>query len=86
MISVQVVDDSYFFEIQPDFAKNIVVGFGRMGGRPVGFVGNQPTRQAGLSISTRVVECRVTKKPYSSVSRLGGLLFFYMQTLVQQNF
>ncbi|XP_065186801.1 propionyl-CoA carboxylase beta chain, mitochondrial-like [Sycon ciliatum] len=42
-----VVDDGDFFEIQPDFAKNIVVGYGRMAGQTVGFIANQPTRQAG---------------------------------------
>ena len=37
-----IVDDSDFFEIQPKFARNIVVGFARMGGRVAGFVGNNP--------------------------------------------
>ena len=31
----------------PNFAKNIIVGFGRMGGRTVGFVGNQPKVASG---------------------------------------
>lgn len=43
----QIVDDGEFFEISPDYAKNIVVGFGRMNGRTVGVVGNQPTEAAG---------------------------------------
>ena len=38
----KVVDDGDFFELQPDYAKNIVIGFGRMSGAPVGFVANQP--------------------------------------------
>ena len=42
-----ICDQQYFFEIQPDFAKNIVVGFGRMAGRSVGFVANQPNYLAG---------------------------------------
>lgn len=42
-----ICDQQYFFEIQPDFAKNIVVGFGRMAGRTVGFVANQPNYLAG---------------------------------------
>lgn len=42
-----VCDQQYFFEVQPDFAKNIVVGFGRMAGRTVGFVANQPCVLAG---------------------------------------
>lgn len=42
-----VCDQQYFFEIQPDFAKNIVIGFGRLAGRTVGFVANQPNHLAG---------------------------------------
>jgi len=37
-----VVDDGEFFEIHPNFAQNLVVGFARMGGQVVGFVGNNP--------------------------------------------
>ena len=47
MIFQQILDDGEFFEIQPDYAKNIVVGFGRMNGQTVGVVGNQPTEAAG---------------------------------------
>ncbi|MBI2205887.1 MAG: acyl-CoA carboxylase subunit beta [Candidatus Rokubacteria bacterium] len=42
-----VLDDRYFFEVQPDYAPNIVIGFGRLGGRPVGVVANQPAHLAG---------------------------------------
>lgn len=42
-----ICDQQYFFEIQPSFARNIVVGFGRMAGRTVGFVANQPNHLAG---------------------------------------
>ncbi len=45
---VKIVDEGDFFEIQPDFAKNIIVGFGRMEGRTVGFVANQPMVLAGV--------------------------------------
>ena len=44
----KMVDEGDFFEIQPDFAKNIIVGFGRMEGRTVGFVANQPMVLAGV--------------------------------------
>ncbi|MEM7525891.1 MAG: acyl-CoA carboxylase subunit beta, partial [Pseudomonadota bacterium] len=44
---VKVVDDYDFFEIQPDYAANIIIGFGRMDGRTVGFVANQPLVLAG---------------------------------------
>src|SRR3990170_5433544 len=42
-----VLDDRYFFEVQAGYAPNIVVGFGRLGGRPVGVVANQPAHLAG---------------------------------------
>ena len=44
---LKVVDDGDFFELQPDYAKNIVIGFGRMDGSPVGIVANQPLVMAG---------------------------------------
>src|SRR5438552_578503 len=42
-----VLDERYFFEVQADYAPNIVVGFGRLNGRPVGIVANQPAHLAG---------------------------------------
>src|SRR6516162_2356382 len=44
----KVVDEGDFFELQEAFAKNIVTGFGRMAGRTVGFVANQPMVLAGV--------------------------------------
>jgi len=43
-----VVDDGDFFEIHRDWAPNLVVGFARVGGRPVGIVANQPQVLAGV--------------------------------------
>ncbi|MBI2955722.1 MAG: acyl-CoA carboxylase subunit beta, partial [Acidobacteria bacterium] len=43
-----VVDEGYFFEVQEHFARNIVVGFARLAGRPVGVVANQPAVLAGV--------------------------------------
>lgn len=43
-----VADNSDFFEIMELYAKNIVIGFGRMGGRTTGFVANQPLEMAGV--------------------------------------
>ena len=43
-----VADDSDFFEVQQDFAQNIVVGFGRVDGETIGFVANQPLVLAGV--------------------------------------
>lgn len=43
-----IIDEDSFFEIQPDFAANIVVGFARIGGKSIGIVGNQPNYLAGV--------------------------------------
>ena len=43
----KVADEGEFFQLQPDFAGNIVIGFGRMNGSTVGFVANQPMVLAG---------------------------------------
>ncbi|MBP1593391.1 MAG: methylmalonyl-CoA carboxyltransferase [Bacteroidetes bacterium] len=43
-----VVDDHYFFEVMPHFAKNAVIGFARLGGKSVGIVANQPAYLAGV--------------------------------------
>ncbi len=43
----KVVDEAEFFEIAPEFAKNIVTGFARIEGAPVGIVANQPMVLAG---------------------------------------
>src|SRR5260221_721714 len=45
---LKVVDEGDFFEISETFAKNIVTGFGRIAGRTVGFVANQPMALAGV--------------------------------------
>ncbi len=45
---LKVVDEGDFFEIQEAHAKNIITGFGRMDGRTVGFVANQPMALAGV--------------------------------------
>src|SRR6266542_848786 len=43
-----IVDDGYFFEVHRDYAPNIVIGFARLDGRPVGLVANQPAYLAGV--------------------------------------
>jgi propionyl-CoA carboxylase beta chain len=54
-----VVDDGHFFEIQGGYAQNIVVGFSRLGGMPVGIVANQPAVLAGvLDINASVKAAR----------------------------
>ena len=44
----RVVDNGYFFEVMPNFAKNILIGFARLAGRSVGIVANQPAYLAGV--------------------------------------
>jgi len=57
-----VVDDRYFFEVHGTFAPNIVVGFARLGGRPVGIVANQPAHLAGcLDIAASVKAARFVR-------------------------
>jgi len=57
-----VVDENYFFEVHEHFAKNIVVGFARLDGRPVGIVANQPAVLAGvLDINASVKGARFVR-------------------------
>nr|WP_240731819.1 acyl-CoA carboxylase subunit beta [Egibacter rhizosphaerae] len=43
-----VVDEGEFYELQPNYAQNLVIGFSRLDGHPVGVVGNQPMHLAGV--------------------------------------
>ena len=57
-----IADDNYFFEVHEHFAKNIVVGFARLGGQPVGVVANQPAVLAGvLDINASVKGARFVR-------------------------
>ncbi|WP_136514400.1 MULTISPECIES: acyl-CoA carboxylase subunit beta [Geomonas] len=57
-----VVDDRYFFEVQEHYAKNLVVGFARLNGRPVGVVANQPIFLAGaLDVDSSLKGARFTR-------------------------
>jgi len=57
-----VIDEGEFFEIMPQYAKNIIVGFGRMNGQTVGFLGNQPKVAAGcLDINSSVKGARFVR-------------------------
>ena len=44
----KVIDNKHFLEVQPQYAQNIIVGFARFGGKPVGIVANQPQHLAGV--------------------------------------
>jgi propionyl-CoA carboxylase beta chain len=58
----RVVDDNYFFEVQEHWAKNIVIGFARLNGKPVGIVANQPNFLAGvLDINSSIKGARFVR-------------------------
>lgn len=80
-VILDIVDDSRFLEIQKDFAKNVVVGFGAIGGIKVGIVANQPAVLAGVldidssSKSARFVRfCDAFDIPIISLVDVPGFL------------
>ncbi|NOT26044.1 MAG: methylmalonyl-CoA carboxyltransferase [Acidobacteria bacterium] len=57
-----IVDDGYFLQVHEHYARNILVGFARLGGRPVGIVANQPAHLAGtLDIDASVKGARFVR-------------------------
>jgi propionyl-CoA carboxylase beta chain len=57
-----IVDDGYFFEVQEHYAKNMVIGFARLNGRPAGIVANQPAFLAGvLDINSSIKGARFVR-------------------------
>jgi propionyl-CoA carboxylase beta chain len=57
-----VVDEAYLFEVHEHFARNLIVGFARLAGRPVGVVANQPAHLAGtLDIDASVKGARFVR-------------------------
>ncbi|CAJ0842239.1 11373_t:CDS:10 [Entrophospora sp. SA101] len=61
-VITRIVDDEVFFEIMPNYAKNIVVGFARMNGQTVSIVGNQPLVSSGvLDINSSVKGARFVR-------------------------
>lgn len=55
-VIVAIVDNGEFFEVQKDYARNIIVGFARFNGQSVGIVANQPNCYAG------VLDCNASRK------------------------
>jgi acetyl-CoA carboxylase carboxyltransferase component len=51
-----IVDNGEFFEVQPSYAKNLIIGFARFNGQSVGIVANQPKQMAG------VLDCNSSRK------------------------
>jgi len=61
-VILAIVDDADFLEVHEEFAPNIVVGFARLAGRPVGIVANQPAHLAGcLDIDASVKGARFVR-------------------------
>jgi propionyl-CoA carboxylase beta chain len=61
-VIARIVDDGYLFQVHEHYARNIVVGFARMAGRPVGIVANQPAFLAGvLDINASVKGARFVR-------------------------
>ncbi len=59
---VKSVDDGDFFELQPEYARNIIIGFARMEGQTVGIVANQPLVLAGcLDIKSSIKAARFVR-------------------------
>ena len=57
-----VVDNRNFFEVMPHYAQNIIIGFARLGGKPVGIVANQPAYLAGvLDINSAIKGARFVR-------------------------
>ena len=58
----KVIDNKHFLEVQPQYAQNIIVGFARFAGKPVGIVANQPQHLAGvLDINSSVKAARFVR-------------------------
>lgn len=61
-VITRLVDDGNFFEIMPDYARNIVIGLARMGGRTVSIIGNNPAVSSGvLDINASVKAARFVR-------------------------
>jgi propionyl-CoA carboxylase beta chain len=57
-----IADEGYFLEVHQYYARNLIVGFARLGGRPVGIVANQPAHLAGtLDINASVKGARFVR-------------------------
>jgi propionyl-CoA carboxylase beta chain len=57
-----IADEGYFLEVHQHYARNLLVGFARLGGRPVGIVANQPAHLAGtLDINASVKGARFVR-------------------------
>jgi len=74
---VKVVDDGDFFELQPDYAANIVIGMARMEGQTVGIVANNPLVLAGcLDIKSSIKAARFVRfcDAFNTTQEYGGII------------
>ena len=76
----RLLDHQDFFEIQPGFAENAVIGFGRIQGRTVGIVANQPSVLAGaldIDASDKMARfirfCNAFNIPLADLCRCAGI-------------
>ena len=70
-----VVDEGDFFEIMPNYAKNIIIGFARMNGRTIGVVGNQPKSAAGNQVFRFIILVKFIRKIFSTFFLFLSYLF-----------
>ena len=58
----KVIDNKHFLEVQPQYAQNMIIGFARFAGKPVGIVANQPAHLAGvLDINSSIKAARFVR-------------------------
>lgn len=68
-VLAEVVDDRYVFEMIPDYARNVISGFARLGGETVGIIANNPLVLAGvLDLDAAIKTSRCAGCILSSVS------------------
>ena len=67
-----VADEGYFLEVHQHYARNIIVGFARLDGRPVGIVANQPAVPGGDARHRRVGEGRAVRALLRRVQHPAG--------------
>ncbi|RTG90894.1 propionyl-CoA carboxylase beta chain, partial [Schistosoma bovis] len=84
-----IIDEGDFFEIMPTYAKNIIIGLARLGGRTIGIVANQPKVSAGCLDINASVKVDVPgflpgiNQEYGGIIRHGAkLIFAYAEATV----
>ena len=80
-----IVDENSFFEIQKEYAKNIIIGMARISGKSIGIIANQPNHLAGvLDISASIKAARFIRFcdafniPIVTLEDVPGFLEFHL--------